>query len=699
MCSVCMTPFTSDIYVVAYRVPNDDDLPADVDPGAGEMAIAAGISDPLLRPLPPTPAPSHRQRSNLSHITLAEPDEIIQPRQRANSDAQKQSSKRVTEGDNPKPRKHRPLSWLPPSSKMSARASHLHKDSITSTVERNIISAPVLTSTTNAKVALAEGVHCGEMTTSGLATSSWHSKSGWLSHDIGGDLATDQFEKVQELQILGGQTAQPHLCVNGPKEVPKGPSERSASMNALCKVKDALTTRLRQASDPQTYRSVFGRDKFVRLGDDCQPPSPMNDKHSQNRTEGRNLGRDKIRILTGHRHSMRKAVRDPWQRTHGALGEEQNALVIDADDTFNAGCYRTDRIEHALDFKFENLETSFAKAVENLDFRIKRDKTSLTSLSSIFHSGRNVSAPTQTKIPRSQQGLPQAPCSHLDSSTDYPPHKNSPHPASDQLGSAQPSMGQCASRVSKLSAGRGKAPTEVYSFPYQRDVTSHEDIDKSDRTARAQRIFSRGHSNPLASHPDLTVFANQAVPPMPVHDTKTSPLGGTSGAQISRQELDHDGLERAPIYSPSLENLSQYDRNTPSLAPGSTNFSPRKLRAVTSRVPLVETPTRPPKRGTGSRPSAPKHHREVPNRSSDEAAHTIRKHDKNDNPQLDLAQSRDVAGRGNNHAEKALKLKDQNMKIGAEGMGNGSQVSFATPTGASRKMPDDAQERIRCLEH
>jgi hypothetical protein len=668
------------------------------------MFSAAGIADPLLRPLPPTPEPSIHQRSKLNYVDpTAEPDGIVSARQQAisgaNFDTQEQKIMKVAERDVAKPRKRRPLSWFPPSDTASGKASHIPKSSTASAVERSTISAPVLTSTTNARVALIEGVRCGKITPSGLATSSWDPESGWIADD-GVESANDQPDKVHEAQIACGQEAQPYPRSKGFGQPFKLSSKRSASMNALSKVKEALTARLRQASDPQTYRSVFNRDKFVRLGDDCRPSSPVNDKFERIQTEGRNLGRGKIRALTGHGHIRGKPLQHSVQDSHNAQGEGEHPFLVNANDTSEAGCHRIDCREHEVDFHFEDLETSFAKAVEKLDFRIRRDKVSLTSLSSFFHTGKNVPALNDTKVPQQLQGLPLVP-SHSSSKPDLPLHNLSPHPifdqlASGQLASGQPSMGQCASRVFKCSSGRSKKPKAVYS--YQMDPTSTEGIDRGDRDALAKRVFSRGHANPLASHPDLTAFAHQ---PPPTPSSTTMPQQrGTSGIQTTKEELDQNDLEDAPIYSPSLENLSQYDRNTPTSTSESANPSSQKLLSTSSRMPPIETPTRPSRRGVEGLDAAANYYRNVPSRSPNVADVSVRKYDENKSARSNMTQSPDFIQESNVDSARILKVRDENMKVGAKGVGHEGQSNLGVPAGSGGNVnKEDDGNMVEGCEH
>jgi hypothetical protein len=624
------------------------------------------MADPLFRPLPPTSAPSNRQRSNLSHITLAAPEVLVQPRQRAHSDDQKQISAKLTERDLPKSRKHRPLSWFSHSASSVGQKWPLPKDSSASTVGASVISAPVLTSTTNVKVALTEGVHCGKMTASGLAESSWQPKSGWVTDQDAEGVPKHHFHDLQEVQSPNDPNPLRHQRSLGISETPKGHSKRSASMHALSKVKDALATRLRQASDPQTYRSVFKRDKFVRLGDECRPTSPTNERLARIRTEGWNLGRGKIAVLTGHGNMRRKPIRHNGHDARDNLIHAKQKFSVDASDTSHTGRHRTDQSENTLDFKFEDLETSFTKAVENLDFRVKRDKASFASLSSLFHSARSYPVANQTKGPQSPDILPSGPSVHLSSNTEHLPHKLPSQSSSDQFRPAEATMGHCASQMCNFSSGRAKAGPGVYSFPYQAYVASEEESAKADRSARAQRVFSRGHSNPLASHPDLTNFAAQPASPTCEADMPR----GTPDMQGNREELDLSGLKGAPIYSPSLENFSQYDRDTPSTVPGSTNVSARRLHTVTSQMPLIDTPTRPSGRGTCGSHTAPKHNWTLVGTPSSEAPSRGGQLDKKRRPRPRVMQSRELIYGQDSHSERALTSKDPNAVLGPDRYGN-----------------------------
>lgn len=514
------------------------------------------------------------------------------------------------------------------------------------------------------------------MTASGFTSSSWQSKSGWVTDIDAEDVPNHQVEKLPREPSPNDQKSRQYQLSPGVSESHKGHSRRSASVHALSKVKDMLTTRLRQASDSQTYRSVFKRDKFVRLGDECRPPSPLNERLAHVETEGRRLGRGKIRVLTGQGNVRRKPVRRVGRGIADDLVQEHQKFATEVNDTLYAKRPLTDQGESPLDFKFEDLETSFTKAVENLDFRLKRDKASFASLSSLFHSARSFPVVNLTKTPPSLRRLPAGPCLHLSSNAEHhtrePPLQSGP----DQIRSGTGIMGQCASRIPKISSGRAKAGPGVYDFSHQAHAASDDEGDQADRSARAQRIFARGHSNPLASHPDLTRFVVEPASPNHVTDLPR----GTTKKQGNDEELDLSGLKDAPIYSPSLENLSQYDRNTPSSAPRSTNMSSCQLHTMTSQMPLMATPTRPSRRGVSGIHDDLKQNWNIAGTSSNEAPRKGDRLDKTRTSCLRTTQSRELVDGKEVHSERVLTSKDQNARMVLDRFGNdrGGSGTIAT---------------------
>ena len=110
-------------------------------------------------------------------------------------------------------RKKRPLSWLTfnrtadyPRS-ISQRLRTL-KDPSSSSLAKSTISAPVLTSTTNVKIARSEGVHCGELTPEIFDKSTWDSKIGWVPDEEEDSDAAAQARRIARDVAAEGQHAE-----------------------------------------------------------------------------------------------------------------------------------------------------------------------------------------------------------------------------------------------------------------------------------------------------------------------------------------------------------------------------------------------------------------------------------------------------------------------------------------------------------
>jgi hypothetical protein len=538
----------------------------------------------------------------------------------------------------------------------------MHKGSTASSIERSIISAPVLTSTTNAKVALREGVHREEITTSCLSSAACHPRSGSALGRLGKNM---DHEKIPALKAPG-QTVGRFYQRDHQLDVPTGTlhraSKRSASMNALFKVKDSFTHRLRQASDPHTYRSVFKRDKFVRLDEDGRPQSSINERVARSRTEGWNLGRDKIRTLTGHGHIRRKPVQHSAEGSQVSLvGKGRGNVNGDEDDKSNTDGHLPSQTQHALDFDFGDLESSFTKAVENLDFRIRKDKTSLTSLSSFSFSSRQISTSKPTNPPQTLHALSVGSHQRHDSDLSSHYHKPSSQLVSSQSQRTHSTMGHCVSRLLGFSSSRAEEGTNIYSYPPQVDLPSNHEIDKQGGDFRAPIAFSRGHCNPLASHPDLTKFADQ---PTEIMDDTEMPPGATRpGIKITRAEPEDIHFGDAPIYTPLLEPFSQYHQNTPPPASGATNLSSRKLHTSASQSPSLETPTRPSGLSRTNRRAGPRRDRHATKSPFSKASITTGNQVKHAQTDLDLKQHLHVDDNLEYQSEMVLVAKDRNAIV------------------------------------
>ena len=149
---------------------------------------------------------------------------------------------------------------------MSAR---LPKDTSTATVASSVISAPVLTSTTNVKVADVEGVHCHELTEESFDKSTWSDKAGWIP---------DKDERTaNEARMLAGKIEAEEASQDKPG--------RLIRLGAA--VKDILKGRK--------------NGSFTQLEDESLV---VGRRHA----ETINLCKSKIRHLTGSGHIRRKSV-------------------------------------------------------------------------------------------------------------------------------------------------------------------------------------------------------------------------------------------------------------------------------------------------------------------------------------------------------------------------------------------------------
>ena len=210
----------------------------------------------------------------------------------------------------------------------------LPKDASSSTMARSVISAPMLTSTTNAKVAAAEGVQCrGTFTIEHC-----HETTAAEARHLAGKIETEHHR----------------------------PGRRFVDV-----LKDKLRRRERS---------------FAKLDEDTTSLGI-----NRRRAETINLCKDKIKNLTGNGHIKRMSITDNTSKHAGiehllSRKESQAALIINR---------KTSQI--ALDFDsqhqpdndshFGSLSRSFNSALEKLDFQANHVPF-LRSRSSIFNMRR-----------------------------------------------------------------------------------------------------------------------------------------------------------------------------------------------------------------------------------------------------------------------------------------------------------------------
>jgi hypothetical protein len=367
-------------------------------------------------------------------------------------------------------RRPRPLSWnllRKPTEALKKRSMsvQLPKDVSSSTMTRSVISAPILTSTTNAKVAEAEGVYCGELTQETCDKSTWSSKVGWIPDDQAA---------AQEARTLADKIRQEATNL----EKPEGRLQKLAH------------TLLRRPKPEDPLR--------------VDRNSSLNHKIVRRRAETVNLCKEKIKDLTGNGLVRRKSI-DPKRDRQDP---ESPPLLR---KTFQAGLASNED----GDSQYGSLTRSFNSALEKLDLPAASNKSLLPSRIPVFN--------VQNGMSMTVSGL----------QTDGDKDDN-------------------ANRIGR------KMDVHQYHFSGNEGYLPSGPV-----------LGYPGGINPLRMHTSVTAFATAP---------QATPIASTAQATRPSSDVDNCSLDEAPIFSPSMGNLSQYS-NTPA--------------AKTTSTPAT-TPTRPP---------------------------------------------------------------------------------------------------------
>ena len=361
--------------------------------------------------------------------------------------------------------------------------------------------------------------------------------------------------------------------------------------------------------------------QFERLEDDQKLSSSTDHGMSRRRTETLNLYKDKIKCLTGHGNIKRKAMPEPKEdptgngtlKDHEALLGNQTPLA-QIDNNILADS------EADSDFQFGSLSRSFASAVEKLDFQptMAPRKKSLPFMRSkpSFRDrlGRN----------KDDEGTKQKTASSLNISSPFGLQSSSLNVSSTPGFQSSPvnvssSTGFQSSTLDVSSATHFPANLRqalATSLPKESGINPKTPIDKSSVEPSAfvpslgkivlkpQDInskYPRG-VNPLRMHPNVMAFAS---PPANNQGEGKSQSATHNTCQIPAADSNEDDddimedLEDAPIYSPSMGDLSQYSKSTQS--PAASNMpnqaSPNTLYGR-RRTVQYDTPTKPPGKKT-----------------------------------------------------------------------------------------------------
>lgn len=477
----------------------------------------------------------------------------------------------------------RPLSWLSISQLPFAthyprsHSVHLPKATSTSTVARSVISVPILTSTTNVEVARAEGVVCGEISDLTFSGTSWDPVIGWVANTP---------EQQNEKRLPHDGTDAEIVPEPNPASELKSPENTTTSKRgSILRLSDTIKSKVRRVPARMRPGRACQSQKFDSVAEDADERAATDGREgglARRRAETVNLYKGKIKGLTGNGHVRRKSLNSSKefaksQTDAPLLGEFTDHRDPDTD----VGAEQSDDGESA----FGSLTKSFARAVEKLDFHspLPRNMSFLRSKSSFFHPKKESNGdgdPTEKR----QQGrtMPSALPGPSEPVTILPP---APHLAARVV---QPTLRPVLPPVA--------APEPVkeasYHFGMQRSAPTPV-VFSTEANAYVPAIPASGYPrgvNPLRMHPP-DMFAS------PPSLTRPSPQTGTNGSPPppqretptpSVQSDDDDdllSLEDAPIYSPSLGDLSTYARDTPR--------SDRRNEAGLSRARIVDaTPTR-----------------------------------------------------------------------------------------------------------
>ncbi|KIW18601.1 hypothetical protein PV08_02890 [Exophiala spinifera] len=453
----------------------------------------------------------------------------------------------------------RPLSWLPWSQSSPApyyprsQSVHLSKAPSISTVARSVISAPILTSTTNMDVARAEGVLCGEMSDMTFGRTRWDPVAGWIDTSL-------------EEEPGNGTSFE-----NPRSKVPRGVARVSKSPKNMTRLKKGRIVKLgdiirkKVKAVPVRFRSREAGSRIVSSNNESSDEHAAcgsSDKHVQ--VGMLNLYKGKMRGLTENGHYRRKSLNSSKglakaQQDPPLLGDFTNEPILDTE----AGPELSDNEESV----FGSLTKSFASAVDRLDFHspLRRNLPLLKSQSSFF---------TQTKACNGDE----AGC--LDRQRQSPAMiAPTLEPDNTSRVSAVAAVSEPVKTAVNDLAMQNNAPTPVLFSTEPNQYVDAKPLSGNPCGVNPLRMHPPGaFANPPSAGPRMITVSADAAPSPPEQQTPKA-----------SNQCDEDGdmasLQDAPIYSPSLGDLSHYARDTPP--------SHQRRRTETSRpAPTNPTPTR-----------------------------------------------------------------------------------------------------------
>lgn len=429
------------------------------------------------------------------------------------------------------PKRRRPLSWL---SLRGARRLYprsmsvqLPKDTSCSTMGRSVISAPILTSTTNSKVAAAERVACRDT----------------FGEEHPYETTVTEAHKLADIMV-------------------ERPTPRHRPSRRFV---DVLKNKIRRRER-----------NFTKIEE--EPTG-----NHRRRAETINLCKDKIKNLTGNGYINRKSITESnnnrYSGTEHLLGHKESRAVL-LRKTSQAALDFDSQHQPDHDSHFGSLSRSFNPALEKLDFQ--SNTPFLRSRSSTFN---------MRKREEKQEAVPGV--------TPYkPPY--TPRPAFAELTSTTTDNNNDAvnnnsgTGASVHNTTTTSTESTTASRMTQQDPAVNQGVvdDKDNKDGRATQlqhtsggyILARpypkypGGVNPLRMHTNVMTMAGQQLDEQDgASEVAEGNLPQNNETETS-SALDTD-LEGAPIFSPSMGELSQYARTPPAAKTETPALTPSKPAA------------------------------------------------------------------------------------------------------------------------
>ena len=216
------------------------------------------------------------------------------------------------------------------------------------------ISAPVLTSTTNANVARVEGILYGELAQADLVQSTRSSQAGWISDS---SCDAEYVEKVGRAAEVPNETKGSMI-----NRMDRIKSQVRKPRNAtLLRLKGAFGGHL-DSITVNRRPLIADKIQFSKLEEECMPST------ARRKDEGMNLCRQKTRNLTGHGD-----VKDHHQLSAKNIGERHyDEWTLLMSSSMNSLGRLDETKEHpnlSHDYTFGDLERSVINTVDKLDFQ------------------------------------------------------------------------------------------------------------------------------------------------------------------------------------------------------------------------------------------------------------------------------------------------------------------------------------------